>query len=329
MVTKRNKGSKTAGASGSKKSSASAWSLVAPAQHQSRISADKMLNSANCGVLIHRTGQLKNEFRSEGRVFAREVLEYINEAQAGRATIFLYEETFGTQDRIHWLIHMKSLEDYVDLIKMGDSDESFREIFVRDRISADKGYGKWDRMFLDATFTETVLTAHHWGDHGTRYSPTDRAGARREVPKSIVESAQHQTDRSAGETFNSANAGAIIHRSGQLRYEFRSEGREFARNVVDHINGAQRGIATTFLYEEHFGPQDRLHWLTHMRNMGDYHALCQMGTNDGEFRNIFQREAGGSNGGKDWSRMFVDGSMKDTLLVPQHWRMYGTKNGSK
>lgn len=298
----------------------SKWSFVPAAQQQTRLAPSVLLNSANAGVVIVRRGQIKNFYRHEARVFAHDVSNYINMAQVGVCTVFNYEETFGTQDRIYWLIHMKSLDDYVHLLEMGKDDHAFQEIFTRDRIGADKGYGKWDKMFVDGSFHETVLTAHHWGSHGTSFAKD--AATAKVAPDSVLAPAMQQLQAvalKAESVLHSGNAGAILLRSGQVNAKFRSEGREFARDVIDAINTKQAGLATTFLYEEHFGQQDRIHWMTHMRNLGDYHTICQMGTSDEGFRSVFtkQRVAEAAGGG-DWSRMFAEGSMQETMLMPQH-----------
>lgn len=304
--------------------SAEKWSFVPVAQKQTRLAPNLLLNSANAGVVIARRGQIKNLYRHEAREFARDVSDYINTAQAGVCTVFNYEETFGTQDRIYWLIHMKTLDDYVNLLEMGKEDKAFQDIFTKDRISAEKGHGKWDKMFVDGSFHETVLTAHHWGSHGTTFTKEAR-GAKMEAA-SVLTPAEDQLAPAVQmgalkpeQALNSATAGAILLRSGQVKSEFRSEGREFARAVIDAINARQAGLATTFLYEEHFGRQDRIHWITHMRNLGDYHTVCQMGTADDSFRNVFLEDRiPSAKGGGDWSRMFVEGSMQETMLMPQH-----------
>jgi len=321
------------------------WSsYVKPAQHQSAsVPADGQLNSANAGVLILREGQLNNEYRHQGREFALEVADAINTRHPGVCTVYLYEETFGTQDKIHWLIHLNSLEDYVDLIQMGTEDEGFRSIFTGSRGSDETGGGGWSRMFQNGTFKEVVLTAHHWGSHGTRSDkrgkPEANAAKGDRPGRAVVRPAHHQVAESSAGTgttgttggtgtaaaaapaspgglLHSGNAGAIIHRSGQLRHEFRSEGRDFARELADALNRAQGGRATTYVFEEHFGPQDRIHWLTHLRSLGEYHDVSAQGTYDENFRGVVHKER--VKGGGDWSRMFVDGTLNDVLLVPQH-----------
>ncbi|HEX8092186.1 DUF6039 family protein, partial [Jatrophihabitans sp.] len=94
--------------------------------------------------------QLKHEFRSKGRDFARQIAEYTNTQQRGVATVFLYEEQFGIQDRLHWLIHLNSLADYLALIELGATDDAFRD-------------DSFSTMFVDGTFHDEVLIPHAAG----------------------------------------------------------------------------------------------------------------------------------------------------------------------
>src|SRR5947209_7827184 len=119
--------------------------VLPTAQDQTSIPAEEILHSANAGVIVERTGQIKNEFRSEGRKFGRELAEYLNTTQRGIATVFVYEETFGTKDHLHWLIHARSLEDYETLVQMGTRDERYRDLIFQNRIPEEKGGGGWDR----------------------------------------------------------------------------------------------------------------------------------------------------------------------------------------
>jgi len=296
-----------------------------PAIQQTTLDPSRVLHSTNAGVIVERVGQLRNGLRSEGRAFARELAEYINTSQAGVATVFVYEETFGTKDRIHWLIHMRSLEDYETLVRMGTADEGFRELFVRNQIPPEKGGGTWDRMFLDGSLSETVLIPQQWRMYGT-VAAGEAPGTPARAQGWAAAAAQGQTTLPPERTLNSATAAIVIHRTAQLRYEWRSEGRQFAREVVESINSRQEGVATAFLYEEAFGPADRIHWLIHMRSLSAYYALIEMHVRDEAVRELYFRERiPPEKGGGGWSRMFVEGSMADTALTPQHWGMYATR----
>src|SRR5213595_4140447 len=92
-------------------------SVVPPAEQQTSLAVEQLLNSANAGVIVHRVGQIKNGFRSEGRQFARELAEHINTSQVGVASVYVYEETFGIKDKIHWLIHLRSLDAYEPMVR--------------------------------------------------------------------------------------------------------------------------------------------------------------------------------------------------------------------
>lgn len=303
---------------------------IPTAAQQTSLAPDEILHSANAGCIIERVGQLKNGYRSEGRKFARELAEYINASQAGVASVFLYEETFGTKDRIHWLIHASSLNDYETLVQMGSRDEKFRDLIMRNRVPDEKGGGGWDVMFLDASLQETVLLPQFVKMYGT-----SAAGSAEEVAaavqaacaRTVIPPAQFQCALAPDQILNSVNAGVIIHRTAQLRYEYRSEGREFAREVIDSINTRRIGSATAFLYEEAFGVADRIHWFIHMRALGTYYSLIELHVKDEDVRNLYFRERiPAERGGGNWSRMFVEGSIVDTALTPQHWGMYATKS---
>ncbi|MER7274091.1 DUF6039 family protein [Dactylosporangium sp. NPDC000244] len=298
---------------------------VLSAQHQTSVAPDKILHSANAGVIVERVGQLRGEFRSEGRQFARELAEYMNTNYAGLVTVFLYEETFGTKDLLHWFIHLKSFDAYDTLLRMGTRDEGWRDLILRHRIPAERGGGGWERMFLDAGLSETVLLPQFTGMYGTGDAsppaPGDRLGGAAVVPP-----AQHQTKLAPEEILHSANAGIVIHRYGQLRYGLRAEGRQFARDVAEMINEQQRGEVTVFLYEEAFGRSDRIHWLLHLRSLSSYYAMIDMRAfMKPEVLDVYTRERiAPEKGGGTWDRMFIDATLTDIALTPQHWGMHAT-----
>lgn len=300
---------------------------VPSAQHQAKISADQLLHSTNCGLIVHRTAIVKAEFRSEGRVFARELAEYITNTQIGVASVFVYEETFGTKDVIHWILHIASLDAYSTMVSMGNSDSHFRDIFFKQRISPEKGGGTWDRMFVDGSITETVLLPQFYGMYGTGTASEGVPALETKAGGLILPPAQHQTSVPAAETLNTATAGIILHRTGQLKYEFRSEGRQFARAVAEIINKNQQGIASVFLYEEAFGRSDRIHWLIHLRDLSAYYSLIDMrAAMIPEVAEVYGRQwIPPEKGGGNWSRIFIDATLQDLALTPQHWNMYATK----
>ncbi|MEU1868582.1 DUF6039 family protein [Streptomyces sp. NPDC048376] len=297
------------------------------AQQQTSLPVADILHSANAGVVVERVGQLRAEFRSEGRQFARELSEYLNTQYVGVATTFVYEETFGTKDTLHWLLHMRSLEAYETLVSMGSRDEGWREVMFRNRIPEERGGGSWDRMFLDGGLKETVLIPQSFGMYGTSDSELSSVVDDGGLDRFVVPTAEHQTSQKPDELLHSANAGIIMHRTGELKYEFRSEGREFARALTESWNASLGGEATIFLYEEAFGLSDRIHWFIHLRKLSSYYNLMGLRARTmPAAREVFTKQwIPEEKGGGGWERMFVQSSLRDLSLTPQHWGMYATK----
>src|SRR5438874_11822593 len=126
-------------------------------------------------------------------------------------------------------------------------------------------------------------------------------------------SARHQTTLADEELLHSGNAGMIIHRIGNLDYEHARSGRQFSVDLLRYVNRAQRGIATTFCYEEVFGVRDRLHWFVHMKSPDQYGRLLEMVDHDADFQEISLRDRLPAKGGGNWERMFVEGTLRETI----------------
>lgn len=305
--------------------------VILSARHQTKLPYEDILHSANSGLVVHRRAIAKAEFRSEARAFARDLGEYITASQVGVASVFVYEETFGTKDVIHWILHITNLEAYSTMVRMGNSDPGFRDIFFKERIDAKKGGGTWDRMFVDGSITETVLLPQFYGMYGTATAGMSVPTQETRSGGLILPPAQHQTSVPPEDTLNSVTAGIVIHRTGQLKYEFRAEGRQFARAVAEIINVNQRGIASVFLYEEAFGRSDRIHWLIHLKDLSAYYSLIDMrAAMTPEVAAVYGKQwISEEKGGGDWSRMFIDATLEDMALTPQHWNMYATQMPQK
>lgn len=121
---------------------------------------------------------------------------------------------------------------------------------------------------------------------------------------------------------NSGTGGLLLHRQGQLNYGFAAEGRRFSRDLVAHMNAKLGGTITTFFYDEAFGVRDRVHWLVHLKAPNDYARLLDMVDDDVEFRDISLVDRLPEKGHGNWERMFVEGSMTERVLVPQHGLHY-------
>ncbi|MCT7355501.1 DUF6039 family protein [Streptomyces sp. 15-116A] len=133
---------------------------VDPAWVQCAQPRDEQLNSATAQLVVHRVGEARHEFRKEARYFAFAWQNHVNKVFAGRATAYLYEETFGVMDRLHWLIHFRSFEDYHALQTLADRDEEYRALFERPFIPQHRGGGTWARTFSDGGLHDTLLVPY-------------------------------------------------------------------------------------------------------------------------------------------------------------------------
>lgn len=302
--------------------------VLPPAQLQTSVSPDKIWHSGTAGVIVERVGQLRAEFRSEGRQFARELSEHINTNYSDIITVFVYEETFGVKDRLHWLLHIRSFDAYESLIEMGTKDIGWRDVILKQRVPAERGGGTWDRLFLDGGLHETVLMPHATGSMGSSdVTPDSVSRDADDIWRFDVPVAQQQTALDPARILHSGNCGILMHRTGELKYEFRMEGRQFAREMCEAWNQSLPGHATVFLYEEAFGRSDRIHFFIHLKTLSSFYHLMGLRAAAGErLREVFTKQwIPDEKGGGGWDRMFVQGSLGDTALTPQHWGMYATK----
>ncbi|HEX6969386.1 MAG TPA: DUF6039 family protein [Micromonosporaceae bacterium] len=271
--------------------------IVPPARRQAGLAEELLLHSANAAVIVSKVGQVRSEYRNEARVFAREMAKHVNARQAGNATAFVYEETFGTEDRLHWLIHLRSLDVYYRMVEMGDQDRAYRESLTQERVQTDDGAKAWDRLFVDGSLHSSVLLPCR-PTIGT--SESDGAEP----------IAADQTGQAPEEMLHSASAGIVLHRVAQIVPGAGYRARAFAAEQAETVNKQFAGEVTVFRYEEAFGPVGRLHWLLHLRDLTSYRRLL-----DAPQWHIETTAA----------ELFVPGSVTDTALTPHHWGLYGTK----
>lgn len=117
---------------------------------------------------------------------------------------------------------------------------------------------------------------------------------------------------------HSANSGFIVHRTGQLEYDFTAEGSAFSADLVRYMNQAQGHVISTCLFTEVFGARHRLHWFVHMKSPHDYQRLLKMVDHDRSYQDISTRDRLPARGGGNWERMFVPGTFSERILCPQH-----------
>ncbi|WCN04119.1 DUF6039 family protein [Streptomyces sp. M92] len=84
--------------------------------------------------------------------------------------------------------------------------------------------------------------------------------------------------------------------------------------------GARNGH---FLYEEALGTSDRIHWLIHTESLASYYSLIDMRAwTEDDVRDVYSKEwIAAEKGGGTWDRMFIDATLIDLALTPQHWGM--------
>ncbi|PWW64695.1 DUF6039 family protein [Actinokineospora spheciospongiae] len=277
------------------------------AQAQTTLAPEDLLNSVNSGVVVERTAQLRAQFRSVGKKTALELAEQINHKHQGAATVFVYEEAFGRRDRLHWLLHLRSLHDYA----------AVSDLFEDGLEGTGEGAGT-DPMYVDGSVTETLLIPQHWGMYGTDEALPEGAGIDTAKPNLVVPPAAGQTSLPADSLVHSGNSEIVIHRSAVTKYAFRAEARMFARQITEDINTHLPGVSTSFLFEEAFGGADHVHWLIHMKDLDSYYDLIDMHQRmDQATRDIYLNEIiAPAKGGGTWNRIFVEGSMGDVAFTP-------------
>ncbi|MBI3688101.1 MAG: hypothetical protein HY241_12355 [Actinobacteria bacterium] len=279
--------------------------VAPPAAGQLLTGTATVLDSSSSGVVVERVAQVRAGHRAEAVSFARETADRVNTTLAGSCTAFVFEQTFGVRDRLHLLLHMASLDGYYllrgspDLGGLGAPDT-------------------WNEHFAEGSITDTVLLPQFWGMYGTRVDgKLERESDIYRSPAPVgLPPARQQTTQPDEQILHSANAGIVMHRSTQIRYDFRSEARQFGREVAESINKNLPGECTVFVYEEAFGTADRLHWLIHLRDLSTYLRLLTLHVRDEEVRDIYFRDRlPPAKGGGTWARMFVAGSMVDVALT--------------
>jgi len=276
------------------------------AAHQSAASGAGLLHTANAGVVVERTATVAGGMAVQANLFARQVVETLNKAGTGVATAFVYDEAFGEQNRLHWLVQLNSMSDFEEVMTGVAGD---REL--------------WSTLFLPGSVRDCVMLPQFWGMYNTRVEGDAQKHSgllEGSGPITGLPPAYHQTAVPFDRLLHSANSGVVVHRSGVLDYNFRSEGRQFARQVAESINSNVGDDVSVFVYEGAFGPADHLHWLIHMRSFEAYFRLLEMHVRNEDVRDLYFRElVSPEKGGGTWARMFLPGSLTDVAMTPQQW----------
>jgi hypothetical protein len=294
---------------------------VTSALHQTPQRPDQVLHSTNAGVVVERVAQVRSGFGARARQLSRQAAQAINREHAGAATVFVYEETFGTKDRLHWLLHLRSLDDYAAVARGSD-------------FLACHGGESWDQLFVDGSARETVMLPHRWGMFGAAteamtkdpsMSPLAPGESRRRF---VVEPAQAQTSLAPELTLNSATCGILMRRVIDFTYPYRAEARVFARTAAENVNINMDGLASAFVYEEMFGSLDRIHFLIHIRSLPIMYLLMGLDArtdpNAPRHTTYVRNWVSPEKGGGGWDKMTVQGSTRDSALTAQFW---GTTGG--
>lgn len=268
---------------------------------------DSVLHTANAGLVVHRSAQIASGMSSAARRACATLIKRFNAEHPGVASACAYEEMFGVQDRLHWLIHLRSLEDYATTPRFGSDDG-------------------W---FVPGSMRDTVMQPHRWGMHGTLTDTmvesitNDPASgpnvAGPDGPLFVVTPAAAQTAQQPNEILHSINSGMILRRTADFDYSYRDEARVFARTIAENVNIAAAGQASAFLYEEDFGRMDRVHWLIHLRSVSVYYLLMGLDARtepDAPRASYLRDWIDLSKGGGGWDRMLVQGSVRDLALLP-------------
>ncbi|WP_155372895.1 DUF6039 family protein [Catellatospora vulcania] len=278
-----------------------------PAYHQTSVPAEKLLNSANAGFLIHRVGQLRAEFRDEGLKFSTELVELINSAQAGHISIFTFEELFGTENRLHWLLHLKQPNDYQRMLEMVDHSKRWRDVATKDRLPS-RGGGNWERIFVEGSMRETIICPQHGLGH---HDDDDD-----DTLDTFQPAAMFQTTLPPEQLLHSVNSALTVHRRMQVRYKYREEARQFWFGWCARVTEALTGRATAFLYEEMWGQQDTLHLLIHLADLEAYTEVKALAQHDQQMRELLGSQVAPGEGSGLWHETVLDGTMADTLWAP-------------
>jgi hypothetical protein len=128
-----------------------------PALHQSRVPPEQLLHSANAPAMLHRSLNVRYETREEARYCLFRWAERLTEGLVGTASVFLYEEMWGVQDRLHVLLHLDSPKAYRTLQEFEAADPEIQRLRQVQYAPGTPDDGVWPAMFVPGTTVDTLL----------------------------------------------------------------------------------------------------------------------------------------------------------------------------
>lgn len=137
------------------------------AQERFDVPAEQLMNSLNSGAIIVRTAQVKNKYRAEGRAFAQGLADIVTKEMLGMATSAVYEEPFGIQDRLTWLVHLRQLDDFNEIAASCSTEEAFTHLQQATRVGGLDSEVTWEEMFVDGSFHDRLIVPYVPGGFGT------------------------------------------------------------------------------------------------------------------------------------------------------------------
>ncbi|MFE3626517.1 DUF6039 family protein [Streptomyces goshikiensis] len=289
------------------------------AQHQVSTPPDKTLDTATAGAVLWRTAQIRAGHGPRAREATRALAEDFNREYEGVATALSFEDGFGTRGRLHWLIHLRSLQDYTALTQRGADRGS--GVFGR-AAGQDDG---WEELFEAGSVRETVLLPHRWGIFGTATEAMMQQGI---DPIEAVDGrsrfqllpAAEQTSLPVESLLTSASAGLLMHRTAQVHYAYRAEARVLARTLAETYNLNAKGRTSVLMFEEAFGQMDRIHFFIHMADIEAYQELMALDASPDPTApraSYIQDWISPERGGGTWDKIVMQDSTRDGLLVPR------------
>nr|WP_272921375.1 DUF6039 family protein [Streptomyces sp. SID161] len=130
-----------------------------PAVYQTSQPESVQLTTASAGAVVLRTAKARYALRDQARYYGVEWSEYVNTRLPGEVTAFLYEEIFGRQDTLHWLVHLRSLDAYEKIESLA-GDPAYQELQGKKRVPDQYGGGGWADLFVPGSIQDTVLVPY-------------------------------------------------------------------------------------------------------------------------------------------------------------------------